>query len=1427
MTFTTDTFFVSHPDPMWVYDLETLRFLAVNNAAIAKYGYTRAEFLAMTIADIRPPEDREALAANVKAVIDGPGGSGVWRHCLRSGAVIYVDINGHTIDHNGRRAKLISARDVSRLVIADQITHEALAREKAARQSSDTLVRQFQKMFDNIPGMFVVFSPETFDVVAVSDAYLSAVKIKRHALVGRYLFDVLPPQPGDATHANLRASFDRVLATGTPDLLELQTFMLPGDAARLWAVSSTPVTGPDERLLHLILRMQDVTDAIASSAVPAEPRSVTELHTAKLDIVAHTHDLKTDNIRLAELAIRLRTTQRLLATGTWDYVTGLDRLEWSDNVYAMYGTSPGDFGHRFEDYLALVHPDDRAATRANFDAFIASEQVCFSFEHQALLPDGRIVHVHGVVEKTGPADAPVLRGVVQNVTEAVESARALAHAKRMLEIAGTSAKFGAWRYQVHADVLEWSTQTARIHDEPDGFSPKPEDALTYFAPEYQTVLLALLQSCLDDGVPFGETLQIVTAKGRRLWVRVTGEVERDESGAVIALQGSFQDISELETVRKRAEESEGLLEIAGRAVRLGGWRVSLVDNSVSWTDGVAAIHELPPGTRPSFDGGIDYFAPEEQQHARRVFEACANEGIPFNNVRKMITAKGNHIKVRSIGEPVYDAAGKIIAVQGAMQDISELSAAQQIADDLTRRLADTLENIGDAFFTLDREWRFSYLNNRAGCLLERSTDALLGRNIFEEFPQAVGTEFEVQYLRAVEMGETRRFEQFFPPLDRWFRVSAHPTPEGLAVYFLDISQERQRDQQLRLLDAAVAHINDIVVITEAGPTENSKIVYVNEAFVRLTGFTKQEAIGQTPRLIQGPKTQRAELDRIRAAVNARLPVRAELINYTKSGTEYWLEIDVVPISDDGADVTHFVAIQRDITHRRRAEEALRISETRFRFIARATGNAVWEWDIASGRLWWSEGMAMFGHPPHAEGTLIEVWNENVHPEDMQRVDAALRQLLSGIKDDVHERYRFCRADGTWANVENHAFLVRDDEGRAVQILGSMTDISERLEMEERLRQSQKLEAVGQLTGGVAHDFNNLLTVIMGNNELLQDHLEAGHPLRKYADMSAIAADRAAELTNRLLAFSRKQALQPQVTDINAVVSGIEGMMRRTLGEAIAIDIALTGDLWKTAVDLSQLEAALLNLAINARDAMPDGGTLTIETANTTLYDADMCDEDDPLPGHYIVTTVSDTGHGIPKDVLDRVFEPFFTTKAVGEGTGLGLSMVYGFVKQTGGLIRVQSQVNEGTSIKLYFPRFHGEHAPLPAPSHDSTIVRGQETILVVEDDTLIAQQLTAQLWDLGYKVLNAAAGEAALSILRTRADIDLLFTDIILPGGLDGRQVAATARSIRPALKVLYTSGYSDTATAHKAGADFAGELLRKPYRRSDLASKIRKVLDA
>jgi CheY-like chemotaxis protein len=401
------------------------------------------------------------------------------------------------------------------------------------------------------------------------------------------------------------------------------------------------------------------------------------------------------------------------------------------------------------------------------------------------------------------------------------------------------------------------------------------------------------------------------------------------------------------------------------------------------------------------------------------------------------------------------------------------------------------------------------------------------------------------------------------------------------------------------------------------------------------------------------------------------------------------------------------------------------------------------------------------------------------------------------------------------------------------------DITERREAQdhlqraqEQLAQAQKMEGIGQLTGGVAHDFNNLLTVIMGNLETAQ-RASTSNPnpdrLSRALENAVQGAQRAASLTQRLLAFSRRSPLDPKPIDASRLVTGMSELLRRTLGEQITIESVLGGGLWRVLADPNQLEIAILNLAVNARDAMPDGGRLTVETANAHLDEAYAASQTEVVPGQYVVISISDTGIGMSREIMARAFEPFFTTKDIGHGTGLGLSQVYGFAKQSGGHLRIYSELGHGTTVKLYLPRLLSSEEPdvLPSTPVQAPPSASGETILVVEDDPDVRANTTGMLRELRYTVLEAPLGSAALHLIEAHPEIDLMFTDVGLPGGMNGRQLADAAHRLRPDLKVLFTTGYARNAIVHGGRLDPGVQLLPKPFTYAALASKLAELLGA
>ncbi|NYT39344.1 PAS domain S-box protein [Sphingomonas sp. R-74633] len=544
------------------------------------------------------------------------------------------------------------------------------------------------------------------------------------------------------------------------------------------------------------------------------------------------------------------------------------------------------------------------------------------------------------------------------------------------------------------------------------------------------------------------------------------------------------------------------------------------------------------------------------------------------------------------------------------------------------------------------------------------------------------------------------------------------------------------------------------------------------------------------------------------------------------GETVYFDISYSPVFDDDGSVGGVLCIVSETTARVLSEREAIADRNRLWTLARdpfliADNQGVWR-NVSPA---WTE---ILGWSTEELVGRTSQWME--HPDDVRRTREEIDDLSCGAPTMRFEN-RFRGKDGeyrwfSWTAVPEGEMLycvARD--------ITTERDASEALRAaEEALRQSQKMETVGQLTGGVAHDFNNLLQIVTGNLDILQRNLPADSPrLIRAAGAAMNGAQRAAVLTQRLLAFARRQPLAPERIDPNRLIAGMSDLLHRSLGETVETEIVQGARIWPVEVDANQLENALLNLAINARDAMPQGGKLTVETANTHLDSHYTARDAEVRPGQYVLISISDTGTGMDADTAARAFEPFFTTKEVGRGTGLGLSMVYGFIKQSGGHVRIYSERGHGTTVKIYLPRFFGEAAEVQPHIANDVVPQGsqEETILVCEDDENVRAYTVEVLRELGYRVIEAGDGPAALAAIEAEPGrIDLLFTDVVLPRGMTGAVLAAEAQAKLPELKVLFTTGYARNAIVHHGRLDPGVQLLPKPFTYTDLAAKVRDVLD-
>ncbi|MGV7032290.1 PAS domain-containing protein [Methylobacterium symbioticum] len=836
---------------------------------------------------------------------------------------------------------------------------------------------------------------------------------------------------------------------------------------------------------------------------------------------------------------------------------------------------------------------------------------------------------------------------------------------------------------------------------------------------------------------------------------------------------------------------------------------------------------------------------------------------------------------------VLDADGLVAGLFILTSETTERVLAErrrQEAEDALRaerdRAQGVLDKMDEAFALLDRDLCILDLNASAERMERRPRAAIVGRSHRDLYPDADPL-LEQTLTRALRAGVPAALEHRFTWPDgrvSWIEMRAYPVQDGLAVFYRDVTARREDQERLRRSEAFLSATLEALPVGVIMADADGRILRDNAANRELWGVPPETTTwegygdwaGYWPET--GERLRAEEWGMARALLRGET-VRGELVEIERfdgGGRRLFLN-NAAPIRGADGAILGGVVAELDVTDRIAVERRLRASEALAREnvervqLALTAGAIIgtWIWDLPTDRFTVDEAFARnFGLDPDLgrDGLSLEQVIGTVHPDDKQALVAAIGEAVRRGGPYAHQ-YRVRRADGNYYWLEANGRVEHGPDGTPQRFPGVLIDVEERRAVEaerdranaqlraltdtlesrvaertaelmlaeEALRQAQKMEAVGQLTGGLAHDFNNLLTGITGSLELMSARIAQGRygDVDRYVAAAQGAAKRAAALTHRLLAFSRRQTLDPKPTDVNRLVRGMEELVRRTAGPGVAVEVVEAGGLWSVLVDPHQLENALLNLCINARDAMPDGGRLTVETANRWL-DAAAARERDLAPGPYVSLCVSDSGTGMSPEVMAKAFDPFFTTKPMGQGTGLGLSMIYGFVRQSGGQVRIYSELGQGTTLCLYLPRHRGAaEAPEAAPEAGAAPrARVGETVLIVDDEPTVRMLVTEVLEDLGYAAIEAADGASGLTVLHSDVRIDLLVTDVGLPGGMNGRQMADAGRVSRPGLKVLFITGYAENAALGGGRLEPGMHVLTKPFSVDVLASRIRAMIE-
>jgi two-component system cell cycle sensor histidine kinase/response regulator CckA len=795
---------------------------------------------------------------------------------------------------------------------------------------------------------------------------------------------------------------------------------------------------------------------------------------------------------------------------------------------------------------------------------------------------------------------------------------------------------------------------------------------------------------------------------------------------------------------------------------------------------------------------------------------------------------------------VVDMTPFAFAITGAALAVAtfRLRLARLLPAPLSLARSQIFEKMTDGVLVLDLEGRVVTCNEAARRMLVEEAPDLVGSLASEFLGDALvpigqaDLEGDLQFEVVLGEGPSHRH------LDVVCSVlgSGGERGRGRLLVLRDVSERTRSEEALCESEERFRTLFEQGSVGIAVLDLDQRFVRMNSAFCGMLGYQQEELLGRSMLDVSGGKDLQRSEEQSRALLGGDMPLLNMDKQYSRNDGELiWGHVTASVLRGKDGQPVGSVAVVQDISERKRSEEALRTSQTQLEAAMDLANLVNWEFDVDSGIFTFNDRFyALYGTTAAAEGGYqmpADVYARNfVHPEDEHMVAEEIGRAISTPDPDyrAYLEHRIVRRDGEVRHIVVRYSITKDEHGRTIKSQGANQDITERKRIEEalvktedQLRQSQKMEAVGQLAGGIAHDFNNLLTAIIGNSELAIAAMDPADPNRELIATVKQVGERAAGLTKQILAFSRRQILRPEVICLNDTVAGIRPLLLRTLGEDIALDFRLASDLVWTEVDPHQMGQVLINLALNARDAMPEGGRLTIETANAMLDNVYCQRHPEAEVGRHAMLAVSDTGYGMDAATQSHIFEPFFTTKEVGKGTGLGLSTVFGIVQQSGGSISVYSELGKGSTFRVYLPA-----AKISPDREDRSEVEqkaqhGHETVLVVEDEPAVRELVSRILSEVGYRVLPAGSARGLDAALAEAArPPDLLLTDVVLPGGANGRDVADNLVLRYPSMKVLYMSGYTMSSVVHDGRLEDGIEFLEKPFTAEALLGKVRRVLD-
>jgi PAS domain S-box-containing protein len=887
-------------------------------------------------------------------------------------------------------------------------------------------------------------------------------------------------------------------------------------------------------------------------------------------------------------------------------------------------------------------------------------------------------------------------------------------------------------------------------------------------------------------------------------------------GSILALVVVVLALIDAERDFARHRDYVGLLALAGKLGHLGAWAVELPDMELTWSDETRAIYDVPPGFTPTIEEGIEFYVPESRESVQAVFGACVRDGTPFDFESEIITGKGRRIWVRASGEAERNAKGRIRRVRGALQDISE---RKQDMDTLRRQQSElrALFDLMPAMIWFkDTKDVILRINKRASDAAGKSVEEIEGRPSIEIYPEDAAKYHEddrevicsgVSKLGIIEKIVSGDGKVLWVTTDKVPVCNENGQVVGVIVVSHDITISKSKDENIRRLAAIVENSGDAII----GRALDGNVSSWNPAAEKMFGYTSSEIIGRPLTALFPPERIHEEDEISVGFANSNTSRRFETVRMRKDGQCFDVSVTISPIKDSDGRIVGISRILRDITDRKQASEALRESELRFRELAEYIDEVFWIADPGdSKKLYISPAYErIWGLTCQSAYEKPHMWLDAIRPDDRGRVVRALE--IKKTQGTYDEEYRIIRPDGTERSIRDRAFPVHDAAGTIKRWVGVAEDVTKYRNLEEQLRQTQKMEAIGTLAGGIAHDFNNILTSINGYTELSQMILTGNDRVRGYLGSVLKAASRATDLVRQILTFSRQEKVERRLIQLRPVVAETIKLLRASIPSTIEFNISLATDAPTVLADATQIHQVLMNLGTNAWHAMKGRpGRLEIKLERCPVDVAHAATQPRLRAGLYARVSVSDTGSGMDEATQRRIFEPFFTTKPPGEGTGLGLSVVHGIMESHDGAVTVYSHLGEGTVFHLYFPEQAGELTEVGTDGDPVPIGNG-ESILFVDDEELLAQLGQKTLTALGYVVECATEPAEALTLVRADPQrFALVLTDQTMPG-MTGIFLATELRNIRPDLPIILMTGFSMALRPDQIDAAGILQVLIKP----------------